>query len=44
MKNVMSFCLVLLFSLFPGLSLAQNGSNEDQAIAQFVNEMSQATG
>ena len=44
MKNVMSVCLVLLFSLLPGLSLAHDGSNEEQANAQFINEISQATG
>jgi hypothetical protein len=43
-KNVMSFCLALLISLFPGLSLAQNKSNEDAQIAPLVDKLSRETG
>lgn len=43
MKIVLSFCLVLLLSLLPGLSLAQGTINKDQAIEQLVNKTAQAS-
>ncbi len=42
MKNVMSFCLALLISLLPGLSLAQSETNED--VAPLIEKLSRETG
>lgn len=43
MKVLLSFGLVLLLALLPGLSLAQGITKEDQAIERLVNETAQAS-
>lgn len=43
MKIILFVCLVLIVALLPGLSLAQDENSASPAIAQYVNEISQAT-